>query len=231
MSERAVTLPNRALKTSRAAAIAGIAFAALFSTSVILIRLAVPEDPADDGAWLANGAGSVSLALNLAPFAGIAFLWFMGVVRDRLGQWEDRFFSTVFVGSGLLFLAMFFASAALAGGILAGQAAASGQLMSGGVYAFSRAVAYLLLNTYAFKMAGVFMMSLGTIWVRTGVMPRWLALLTYALALTLLLSIGVSLWMTLIFPAWVLVISVVMLVHNLRGQSAHTEHERQSTPG
>jgi hypothetical protein len=27
----------------------------------------------------------VSLALGLLPFAGIAFLWFIGVVRDRLG--------------------------------------------------------------------------------------------------------------------------------------------------
>jgi len=44
------------------------------------------------------------------PFAGIAFLWFIGVLRDRLGELEDRFFATVFLGSGLLFLAMLFAS-------------------------------------------------------------------------------------------------------------------------
>jgi hypothetical protein len=55
------------------------------------------------------------LALYLVPFAGIAFLWFIGVLRDRLGELEDRFFATVFFGSGLLFLAMLFASAAVAG--------------------------------------------------------------------------------------------------------------------
>jgi hypothetical protein len=222
---------NRALKTPRAAAIAGIAFAALFGASVVLIRLAIPADPADDGAWLATGTGSVSLALNLAPFAGIAFLWFMGVVRDRLGEHEDRFFSTVFVGSGLLFVAMFFAAAALAGGILASTAVESGVATDGGVYALNRQVMHLIFNTYAIKMAGVFMMSLGTIWVRTGVMPRWLALLTYALALTLLLSIAFSLWVTLIFPAWVLVISVFILIHNLRGQPADAEREPLATAG
>ena len=52
----------------------------------------------------------MTLALNIIPFAGIAFLWFMGVLRDRFGQQEDRFFATVFLGSGLLFLAMLFAA-------------------------------------------------------------------------------------------------------------------------
>lgn len=38
-------------------------------------------------------------------------------MRDRLGQQEDRFFAAVFPGSGLLFLAMLFASAAVVGGL------------------------------------------------------------------------------------------------------------------
>ena len=106
------------LTTPRAAAVAGILFSVLYITVIILVRRSVPEKPEDMGDWLAIGWKSVGLALNLLPFAGIAFLWFIGVVRDRLGQHEDRFFATVFFGSGLLFLAMLFASAALAGGIL-----------------------------------------------------------------------------------------------------------------
>ena len=98
--------------TPRAAAIAGILFSILLIASLALIRISVPADPQDAGAWLSGGWRTVSLALNLLPFAGIAFLWFIGVVRDRLGQHEDRFFATVFLGSGLLFLAMLFTSAA-----------------------------------------------------------------------------------------------------------------------
>ena len=52
------------------------------------------------------------------PFAGVAFLWFIGVLRDRLAQLEDRFFATVFFGSGLLFLAMLFAAAAVIGAVV-----------------------------------------------------------------------------------------------------------------
>jgi hypothetical protein len=222
---------GRALRTPRAAAVAGIMFAALFGASLALIRLSIPADPADAGAWLADEAGGVALALNLAPFAGIAFLWFMGVARDRLGEYEDRFFSTVFVGSGLLFLAMFFAAAALAGGLLADAAVGAGRATAGDAYALNRRVMHLIFNTYAIKMAGVFMLSLATIWARTGVLPRWLALLTYALALTLLVSIAFSLWVTLIFPAWVLMISVYILVQNMRGRTVAAERDRMSPGG
>ena len=57
----------------------------------------------------------------LMPFAGIAFLWFIGVVRDGFGSFEDKFFSTVFIGSGLLFLAMMFVSSAVGAGLVASQ--------------------------------------------------------------------------------------------------------------
>ena len=106
------------LKTPRAAAIAGIQFSVLLITVLLLFRLSVRADPLEAGAWLKTSSKTIALALNLVPFAGIAFLWFIGVLRDRLGELEDRFFSTVFLGSGLLFLAMLFASAALGGGII-----------------------------------------------------------------------------------------------------------------
>jgi hypothetical protein len=92
----------------------------LLTVALVLVGLALPSDPADAGDWLADGRkrDAVLLALNLLPFAGIAFLWFIGVVRDRIGAGEDRFFATVFLGSGLLFIAMVFAAGALAGGIV-----------------------------------------------------------------------------------------------------------------
>lgn len=209
------SLTSQKLKTPRAAALAGIIFAVLLGSSIVLIRLSIPANPEDGGVWLKERAGMVTLALGLLPFAGIAFLWFIGVVRDRLGQLEDQFFSTVFFGSGLLFLAMTFASAAIVGGTLATYAVESGRLIDSGLYTFARTVTYRITNVYAIKMAGVFMISLGTIWVRTRVMPRWLALLTYALALGLLFSISSNLWVVLIFPGWVCLVSVYILIRNL----------------
>jgi len=202
---------RQAARSPRAAAIAGIAFSLLFGASMVLIRIAIPAEEEASQTGLEQGSQAVSLAIGLFPFAGIAFLWFMGVVRDRLGRLEDQFISTVFVGSGLLFLAMTFVSAALAGGLLAAYAAAPSLLQDAGLYLYARSVTYKVMNIYAIRMAGVFMMSLASLWVRTKVMPRGMAFLTYGLALVLLLGIGVSLWTALVFPAWVLLISVYIL--------------------
>jgi len=220
MPDSTVNLTTQKLKTPRAAALAGILFTVLFSSSYILIRLSIPSNPADAGAWLEERGETVSLALSLLPFAGIAFLWFIGVVRDRLGRLEDQFFSTVFFGSGLLFLAMAFISAALAGGIVATYALEHSKFIDSGLYTLIRIVMYRVTNIYAIKMAGVFMISLGTIWVRTGLMPRWLAFLTYVLALMLLLIITSSLWVTLVFPAWVGAVSLYILLSNLLSRSS-----------
>ena len=106
--KQTVPLTRAGLTTPRAAAIAGIVFSVLLIISLVLIRISVPDDPQDAGAWLPHSWKTVNLALHLLPFAGIAFLWFIGVLRDRIGPHQDRFFGTVFLGSGLLFLAMLF---------------------------------------------------------------------------------------------------------------------------
>jgi hypothetical protein len=204
----------RRLTTPRAAAVAGIVFSLLFSASLVLLRISIPEDPATGMNWVAAGSGKITLALRLMPFAGIAFIWFIGVMRDRMGEYEDRFFSAVFYGSGLLFLGMVFVSMAIAGGILATARFIEDVTLESQAIYFGRAVMFQISNVYALRMAGVFMISLGTIWWRTGLMPRWLALMTYLLAVALLLVISRSLWITLVFPAWVAVIDVYALLAN-----------------
>ncbi len=204
------------LTTPRAAAVAGILFSLFYMTVIILIRTAVPEKPGDLGDWLTTGWKSVELALNLLPVAGIAFLWFIGVVRDRLGQHEDRLFATVFFGSGLLFLAMLFASAALAGGIMTMYGASPGLLIQSGIYTYGRMVTYEMMNVYTLKMAGVFMMSMSTLSLRTGITPRWMAYLGFAAALFLILSLGRVYWAPVVFPLYVLMISIYILIANLR---------------
>ncbi len=217
MTETKASLTRERLRTPRAAAIAGILFAVLYSISLALIRISVPSDPsADSAAWLETSLKLVSLGLNLVPFAGIAFLWFIGVIRDRLGEQEDRLFATVFLGSGLLFLALTFAGAALAGGLLSSYAVKQNVLIESGVFSFGREVVFQIINIYAIRMAGVFMISLGTIWLRTGVMHRGWAFVTYALALILLLSTSLTPWVPLILPGWVLAVSVYILILNYR---------------
>lgn len=204
------------LTTPRAAAIAGIVFAVLLSTSLVLLALAVPADPTNVGPWIEQGRSTVMLALQLIPFAGIAFLWFLGVVRDRLGAYEDRFFATVLLGSGLLFLAMLFASAAVAAATLSLYGTDPTSFIGTQLYSFGRLLSYQLMHTFTMRMAAVFMFSTSTIGIRTHVFPKWISYLGYGLALTLIIGAGLGQWASLAFPLWILVVSSYILVTNLR---------------
>jgi hypothetical protein len=134
------------LRTPRAAAIAGIAFALLLGTALVLMRIAVPASSRDADTWLDDSwrKNSLVVALNLVPFAGLAFLWFIGAVRDRIGAAEDRFFATVFLGTGLLFVAMLFVASAIAGGLIAAEAH-GGSKISPDVWQFGRHTTTLVL--------------------------------------------------------------------------------------
>ncbi len=189
------------LTTPRAAALAGILFSLLFAASMVLLRTAIPENLSASVEWVEHGAGRIEIALSLIPYSGIAFLWFIGVLRDRLGQYEDRFFSSVFFGSSLLFLGMVFISGAIMGGILVSYHIGADEILDSDIIFFGRAMMLQISNIYALRMAGVSMISLGTIWLRTGLMPKWLALITYLLALALLLVINLSLWVALGFSS------------------------------
>jgi hypothetical protein len=194
---------------------AGVLFALLMGTALIVVRLAVPLNQRDSGVWLADPhrRNAVRFACQLAPFAGIAFLWFIGVVRDRLGALEDRFFGSVFLGSGLLFVASLYASAAFSGALV--EAVASGHI-SNDTYFLARQLAGAFLNVFAIKMAGVFIISTCTIVLKTGILPRWLALSGFACAGVLLLIITSWPWIALLFPLWMLLVSICILAADLR---------------
>jgi hypothetical protein len=213
----------QALRTPRSAALAGVVFALLYGAAVVIVRLAVPDGIVDASAWRTNPMERISTAVHLLAYAGIAFLWFMGVVRSRIGAREDRFLSTVFVGSGTLFLATTFAAGAVASGLVNLHAQVPGGVAGDAAFALGSRVAFELINLYGVRMAGVFMISFGTLGLRTRAMPRWFVGLTYALAAALLLSIGYTLWVTLIFPLWVLALSAFLLV---AGLGAETEAPR-----
>ena len=119
-----LTAAGRDLRAPRAAGVAGLLFAILFIGSILLVRgqPAAESSTAEIAEWyLRDDSRRIALVgLYLAPFAGIAFLWFIAVIRSHLGDREDQFFATVFLGSGLLFVAMLFAAAAAAGAPLAG---------------------------------------------------------------------------------------------------------------
>ena len=151
LTSQQAPLTGARLRTPRAAAVAGIVFSVLLMSALVLLRLSVPNNPLETGRWLGTDAKRVGVALNLVPFAGIAFLWFIGVLRARLGDHEDRFFATVLLGSGLLFLAMLFSAAAIAGAVLLAYGAYAEALTESAEFTLVRALSHSIMNIYAVK--------------------------------------------------------------------------------
>ena len=207
---------ERRATTPVAGAVAGILFAVLFGVSVTILTTTMADVAEDSGAWLEGGARSIKFALALVPFAGLFFLWFIAVARERLGRFEDQFFSTVFIGSGLLFLAMVFAAAASAGAMVASFARDPSGFADSSTYFYARHMVAQVFSVYALRMAAIFQISQATLWLRTGVMPRWMALLTYPVALVLLFTFTQAQWVILVFPGWVFLVSGYILVVNIR---------------
>jgi hypothetical protein len=195
---------------------------------LVVARVAVPSDPHDAGTWLTDDTrrGAITFALGLVPFVGIAFLWFVGVLRDRIGDAEDRFFSTVFLGSGLLFVGMLFVTAALAAGLITSAGDNPGIFRSSDAWEVGRRATYQLMTVYAMRMGAVFTIATSTILHHVGLAPRWLVVTGYATGAVLLLTVSFAPWVELLFPVWVLVLSVYVLIS---GSKSPTE-ERGAAP-
>ncbi len=207
-ADRPVPMPvleeaGRQLRAPWAASIAGLLFSILFTAALILVR-SEADQPVNSTAVTIGG-------LYLAPFAGIMFLWFVAVIRDQIGEREDRFFATVFFGSGLLFVSLLFTVAAVASTpTTLVQYLDQPQLSPEGV-SLLRGLAYTLLFALATRAAAVFMLATATVGIRSGVFPRWFAVAGYLLAIVLLVAVSFYDWLILVLPAWVAVVSLFIL--------------------
>jgi hypothetical protein len=206
--------------------VAGLVFSTLFTISLVLLyRQPAKGSGADEiAAWyLRNEVKTLGLVgLYLMPFAGIAFLWFVAAVRYRIGAHEDRFFATVFLGGGILFVSMLFAAAATAGASLAAVRFQGSPPPTPAVVVFARGLAYTFLYVYGVRAAAVFMIVTSTIGLRTGTLPRWLVFLGYLVALVLLFSVSYSRAFVFVFPAWVTAVSIEILLRVRRGRPEPT---------
>ncbi|WP_338673963.1 hypothetical protein V1460_13475 [Streptomyces sp. SCSIO 30461] len=189
------------LRTPRAAGLAGIVFALLLAAAIVLMRTAIPEGAATTGGISPDRKRAVRAALELVPFAGIFFLWFMGALRAQVGEAEDKFVATVFLGSGLVFVATLFGAAAAAGSILADQQPSD----------FGRNFAYTLLTTYSMRMAAVFIFTTSHIGHRLGLLPRPYTIIGVVAGLILLFAGPGFPWSELVFPAWAVLISAYLI--------------------
>jgi hypothetical protein len=203
------------MRAPGAAGIAGLLFAGLFSGALVLIRNQ-PYLSADDATIARAFAAGDDLAgviggLYLAPFAGIMFLWFIAVIRDQIGEREDRFFATVFFGSGLLFVAVLYAAMAVASAPLVGYRYLGQAPPSAAEIQTARELSYTLLFAFGMRAAAVFLFAMATVGMRSGVFSRRVAWVGYLVGAVLLVVVALWDWVVLIFPAWIALISLYIL--------------------
>lgn len=207
------------LRTPAAAAVAGLIFSVVLISVLVLLHTSVPAG-SGSAEWLQDPGrrAAVSTAVALIPFAGISFLWFIGVVRSRLGALEDRLFATVFLGSGLVFVGLLFTSSAfLATGLVLFD---RGVVPQADTMVALQVLTRQLMGAFGARMAAVFTISVASVAMRTGVLPRWLVAFGYVVGLALLATPPLTRWAQLAFPTWVLVVSVHLLVASRRERTS-----------
>ena len=217
-SEAAVI--SRVLQSPRAAGIAGIIFSLLFGIIVVLFRLALPLDPRSAGAWLTNADNrrGIDFALALVPFCGIFFLWFLGAVRAHIGEGEDKFFATIVLGSGLLFIAMLFVFGALFGALigLAGDYDGDPPLAT---WRLGWDMSFNVAIVYAMRVGAVFMFSSSILAYRLRSHVRPVIVVGFVGSLLLGFASPTTPWLQLVFPFWVLLVSINILVLAYRNRN------------
>ncbi len=215
---------GRQLRAPWAAAVAGLLFAFLFTAALVLLRSQSLVGASDDEIVRIFASGEdlpgVIGGLYLAPFAGIMFLWFVAVIRDQVGDREDRFFATVFLGSGLIFVATLFAASAVASAPLVGPRYLGLPPPTAAAVEDARVLSYALLFAFATRAGAVFLLVTATLGLRSGTFPRWFTWTGYALGVVLLVAVAVLDWVILVLPAWVAVVSLFILRRERARRSA-----------
>lgn len=208
------------------AAIAGVIYAVLTIVALAILRQ-LPDIAGSDGevaAWFGDAGNRTSLivALNLVSFSSVAFLWFVAVIRRRIGDREDRFFSTVFLGSAILYVATFLTGAvALAAPAIAASMSNEASVDNASA-SVAVGVAAGMILVIGPRLQAVFILTTSTLILRTGAMPRWLAYLGYAWGIVLFVFPLVSEPLGIAFPIWVLIVSVTI---------GYTRSARHEHPG
>lgn len=214
---------------ARIAAISGVVFAVLFVGALVLVHRGPglgDTDAAYDAFYAAGGDQLlVTVGLHLVPFAGIAFLWHMTAIRtllDTLTPAPSTMAHGLNLLAGIVFVILTFAGTAAVGAIAFGMYFGHAPLDDPAVARALTALGYGLVFVFAVRGAGMFALTTTTLLRSAGVLPRGSAVVAYLLAAFLLLAVTADATAILVFPAWVLLISAVLLRHARRDRTSGT---------
>ena len=229
-SRRDTTKPPTAVRYAQTCGVAGLAFAALFVIALLLVHrapaLGVPDSAYNAFYRVGDGKVLVTVGLYIVPFAGIAFLWHISTTRaliEASGSATSDLPKWMHLAAGVLFIGMLFAGTAASCGVALLTVFSSAPLPAASVARALAGVGYGLVFVFGVRAAGVYMMTTTTLMRGTGVMPRWLSVLSYLAALFLLASTTFHPAIVLVFPGWMTLMSVALLARG--GRSLHGRSE------
>lgn len=212
---------DRPARSVEAAAVAGIAYSVLTVVAMVQLSrfpsLGLSEEELT--AWFNEDVhqGWMIGSLALASVGSVAFLWFIAVIRRRLGDLEDKFFGTVFLGSGIVYVVVWLIGAAALAAPAVVMAQADAATVSPSSASLAGGLGGALILVVAPRLQAVFVFSTSTVIMRSRVLPSWMAILGYATGLVLFVVPLVTEPVGLLFPGWVFVLSVVMMVKHPSG--------------
>jgi hypothetical protein len=208
-----------AVQLARLTSISGVIFAALFVVALILVHTTptLSASDADITAYYASGSTLlVTVGLYLIPFAGITFLWHAHCTRLLIEARTTTAPSAIPYGlqlvSGVLFVVLLFAGTASAGAVALLKDLTSAPLPSADFVRGMLAVGYGMVFVYALRGAGMYALTTTTLLRNATIMPRWLALVSYLLALFLLFITTMHPAAVLVFPTWVVIVALVIFI-------------------
>jgi hypothetical protein len=125
------------------------------------------------------------------------------------------------LASGVAFVCMLFAGTAAAGAAALMLHFSNVPAPPVSVDRVLTSVGYGLVFVYGVRVAGMFAITTTTLAQRAGLMPRWLAVLSYLMAAFLLVTTTTQPATLLVYPAWVLILSFA-LVRSARTRAGPT---------
>jgi hypothetical protein len=210
---------HEAVRYARLSGVMGIVFAALFVVGLVLVHrspsLALPD--ADYAQFYADGGQHVlvTAGTSIMPFAGIAFLWHMTTIR-LLVRARTPAPPAIPEGlqllSGAMFVILLLAGIGAAGATALLMDLTDAPLSSVGVARALSGLGYGLVFVYAIRGAGMYAITTTTLLRKAGILSRWVAVLGYVAAAVLLVSTTYNPLVVLVFPAWVVLVSVEVLI-------------------
>lgn len=226
--------PPTAVGYARLTGLLGVAFAVLLSVGLLLVSRSptLTASDTDYAAFYSQGGQTVlvTVGLYLVPFAGIAFLWHMTTVRLLVRELTPQPSAIPFglqALSGTVFVALLFAGTAAAGAVALLQDLGDGPVPGADVGRSLTGVGYALVFVYAVRMAGMYAITTTTLLLGAGLLPRWIALLSYLMATAMLVSTTLHPAVLLVFPGWVALVGVIVLARTGRSGVRTSPRSRQ----